>query len=912
MFTRVLLVFIVSLLISFNGYATQCAAIFPGIHTFAADSVDTIDSNVTCNGTNCFVAGFTHVSPFPSISSSGSFNSSTISDGLSQHTSWGMGENAVVTFTGSGTAVLYFKNDVTILKNSEINKNGDPENLLIVVKGKLKVEEGSTINAFIYVKGDETNFEENTTLNGSVSTIGKLILKKNSTYNYDARDIYLLDSHGFCTEPALNQCNAVFPDAFQDLVSTTNQLLNFPVNNSNANLAAGTTLPRGDNFYLDESIGTGGEIYVGAVVGSETTARLYFRGGVNLHNAKINETGNPEDLIIVIDGALAITGGDTIINAIIYVKGAATMNGAVTINGSVTVLGTSSLSGDAANLNYDASAIGSADFNNMCAASTIPSVVLDMRFDEIGWSGANAVIDSSVNNYHGTANNSTPTAGLICNAANLTAVGNNDYIQVNANVMNDLTDFTISVWGKTSNNDNQSLLSAANSSSFNEVVMFFNNNTQFDPYLNNSQTTEISTTSLSDDIWHHLVWTRADTTNCLYIDGMLQGCITHPAGQLSVENLILGQEQDSNGGGFEASEGWEGLVDELLIFDGAIEASTVTSIYNNQLIGKNWDGSTRTSSCTAAWWQLENDFTDSTPNEPHSLLTTGTPTFSFDNPGPAYTNGVESTCSYVSFDGSNYASIDDSGDFNFQDLSVSAWINPSSYAASSTGLRSLVSKDEHFEFHINGDGKLYWWWRNLNGSSHTLTSSTAIGLDTWTHVAVVYDSSGTQSMYINGALEKSANFTDGLANTPCDFYIGTDVGTGSSTVCGGVLTNRNFQGHMDEVRLYDRVLSLAEIQADMNVVHSCNLLGVDHYQIDHDGYGLTCDTENITITACADASCDNLFTADVTLDFQAGGSLKDTPTFTGSTGVSFNHTIADSSLTLSVANPSIDPDNPLD
>jgi hypothetical protein len=83
-----------------------------------------------------------------------------------------------------------------------------------------------------------------------------------------------------------------------------------------------------------------------------------------------------------------------------------------------------------------------------------------------------------------------------------------------------------------------------------------------------------------------------------------------------------------------------------------------------------------------------------------------------------------------------------------------------------------------------------------------------------------------------------------------------------------------------------------------------------HYEITHDGQGLTCDAETVTIKACANANCSTLSTQSVTLDFLADGAVISSPTFTGSTSVSFNNVDAET-LTLSLTNTSITASNAL-
>ncbi|MBL4765555.1 MAG: hypothetical protein JKX67_09815 [Colwellia sp.] len=85
---------------------------------------------------------------------------------------------------------------------------------------------------------------------------------------------------------------------------------------------------------------------------------------------------------------------------------------------------------------------------------------------------------------------------------------------------------------------------------------------------------------------------------------------------------------------------------------------------------------------------------------------------------------------------------------------------------------------------------------------------------------------------------------------------------------------------------------------------------IDHFEITHDGQGLTCEGESVTIEACATSDCLTLSTEPVNLDFQADGATISSPTFTGSTRVNVNHIIVET-LTLSVVNTTITPDNAL-
>jgi uncharacterized repeat protein (TIGR01451 family) len=102
-------------------------------------------------------------------------------------------------------------------------------------------------------------------------------------------------------------------------------------------------------------------------------------------------------------------------------------------------------------------------------------------------------------------------------------------------------------------------------------------------------------TSINDSNWHHFVWRRLGHKTCFYRDGNQEGCVDMGTfSDLTIKSLILGQDQDNVGGGFDARQDWEGIVDELLIFRRAFTDSEIQRVYNNQNTGRNWDGGVRT------------------------------------------------------------------------------------------------------------------------------------------------------------------------------------------------------------------------------------------------------------------------------------------------------------------------------
>ena len=130
------------------------------------------------------------------------------------------------------------------------------------------------------------------------------------------------------------------------------------------------------------------------------------------------------------------------------------------------------------------------------------------------------------------------------------------------------------------------------------------------------------------------------------------------------------------------------------------------------------------------------------------------------------------------------------------------------------------------------------------------------------------------------------------------FFAGSYILTGASTTlkgvsdsCGGFFTTTGAVT-LGASNLIGTIGCTAT-PADTAVIH--------HYEIAHDGQGLTCDAESVLIKACTNESCSELSTESVTLDFLADGVVINSPSFVGSTDLLFNHSLAET-LTFSIAN----------
>jgi hypothetical protein len=81
-------------------------------------------------------------------------------------------------------------------------------------------------------------------------------------------------------------------------------------------------------------------------------------------------------------------------------------------------------------------------------------------------------------------------------------------------------------------------------------------------------------------------------------------------------------------------------------------------------------------------------------------------------------------------------------------------------------------------------------------------------LSSWSHLAGTYDGTNIR-LYVNGVLVRTTLMTAGMPGTVGPLRIG---GNEVSLPFGGQF----FKGLIDEIRIYNRALSQAEIQSDMN------------------------------------------------------------------------------------------------
>lgn len=200
----------------------------------------------------------------------------------------------------------------------------------------------------------------------------------------------------------------------------------------------------------------------------------------------------------------------------------------------------------------------------------------------------------------------------------------------------------------------------------------------------------------------------------------------------------------------------------------------------------------------------------------------GTTIDHFGNTGMSYVfNNTSGSGYYVDLSAATKANVT-SG------LTISSWVklNPGS------GERTIVSKwlssqsQDQYILLVNNSNQIQFAVGNPSVSASGITTSTALSSNTWYHIVATWDNSGKHSIYLNGVLETSAT----LANV-------TSINSTSSLpLLVGVQSigpvARPMKGAIDDILLYNRALSLSEIQQIYNEANPIVGGLVSHFPFD--------------------------------------------------------------------------------
>ena len=332
---------------------------------------------------------------------------------------------------------------------------------------------------------------------------------------------------------------------------------------------------------------------------------------------------------------------------------------------------------------------------------------------------------------------------------------------------------------------------------------------------NNGNATSITASSyMSNDTWHHIAYTaNGSTAPKLYIDGSEVGTPQYTdsakcAYYSSSENLDIGHFAGV------ASYNYEGKIDQVRVFDTALSASDVTTLYNETTSTVNTLQVLGGTSCVAAY-TFEGNANDLSTNY------NGTAS----NVIYAY-NGTASNVTYTTgkfgkaavFNGSNTViDIENMRTVMNNNFAVSLWVKtPSTFASS--GYPAILSMYGYtgsgsaygWDIEYNNSNKITFYWVSSYGVGNYILSS-SLSTDTWYHVVAQKDSSSA-NLYINGQLDNDSTYGSAYGMYYNNFNRMT---IGAKRLNYGS-TSGHISGMVDQIRLFTKQLNAGEISTLYN------------------------------------------------------------------------------------------------
>ena len=302
--------------------------------------------------------------------------------------------------------------------------------------------------------------------------------------------------------------------------------------------------------------------------------------------------------------------------------------------------------------------------------------------------------------------------------------------------------------------------------------------------------TAVGTTMLESGIWYHLTGTFDGTNIRIYVNGVLEATTYSPGGiATNPYPFYIG---GMNAGGLGGRTYFPGVIDDVRLYTRALSAYEVQELHE----AKAPTGIT-------GWWKLDEasgtSFADSSGN---THTGTGGNT-------PSHADGISGQA--LSFNGtSQYVSVTGVAQPTTA-VSVSAWVKP----VDVSGVRPIAGTWDDLNSgpginfghrtYLLGvlDGRVGFAVSFNNPLSTAAYSSTTLATGNWYYLTGTFDGTDIK-IYVNGHLEAAVNSPGVITTNSYPFYIGR------ANVFGDM---NYFSGGIDDVRLYDRALSIDEIRS---------------------------------------------------------------------------------------------------
>ena len=380
--------------------------------------------------------------------------------------------------------------------------------------------------------------------------------------------------------------------------------------------------------------------------------------------------------------------------------------------------------------------------------------------------------------------------------------GNGDRVIVGNPANLRLQDFTIETWVKRSSSailTNSPFPSSPNGTIFaygqNGYAFFIDQNTNRLGLTNVGISLVSSNLSITDTNWHHVAVTKSGNQIVFYVDGAADTPIIYNTTFGFTTNAAIGARGDNN-----AQNAFFGAIDELAIYNRELAAAEISSIYNSGTAGKCKPLATLAPENQVLWLAGDGDATDSAGGN-NGTLSNGAG-FAVGKVGQSLTfDGVSDQASVPH----NQITVPHNENQNVgNQLTIEGWIKPTTNNNSNSLLQKRTDSNLGGYVLEVVNSQTIGFYVFVGGTFHSLIPANSITAGVWQHVAATYDGAFMR-IYINGIEIANQAQTGAIDSVTAPIIIGRNT-----------VVNSSYQGGIDELSLYNRALTAAEIQSISN------------------------------------------------------------------------------------------------
>jgi chitodextrinase len=280
-------------------------------------------------------------------------------------------------------------------------------------------------------------------------------------------------------------------------------------------------------------------------------------------------------------------------------------------------------------------------------------------------------------------------------------------------------------------------------------------------------------------VWKHVVMVHDGANDKIFMNGVMVA-----------EKVVVGTLNATTkplGIGYNPIDGgnwFDGVLDDISLYNSALTNAEIAALYAAQ---SAFPG---TASDVVASYSLNGNGTDATQFGNHSTL-------------DAAAISANNRHGWASNATSGHSTAANSAALQSDFTTLSFWVNPASLPASGeVFLLSNGGWQERWKVSMPNHGKPVFTTHSGGACCSDLDSGTPLVVGTWTHVVMTHDGA-KDIIYFNGVKVNEKNATGTLDKTKHPLGIGYDpIDNGS-----------HFDGSLDDILIYNRALSAAEIAA---------------------------------------------------------------------------------------------------